>query len=104
MNMYGQGIPMQGFPNPAIFTNMPINQYMGCYEEMMRLSMLQQMIKNEQLKGMNIANFNPQFMANMMANADLMNMKQNMYQNYVRGMTPPQVPVAKKTPPIYNLT
>ncbi len=67
--------------------------------------MLQQLIKNEQLKGMNIANFNPQFMANMMANADLMNMKQNMYQNYMRGMTPPQAPVvAKKTPPIYNLT
>ena len=104
MNIYGQGMPIAGFPNPAIFTNMPINQYMGCYEEMMRLQMLQQLIKNEQMKGMNIANFNPQFMANMMANADLMNMKQNMYQNYMRGMVPPQAPVAKKTPPIYNLT
>lgn len=70
----------------------------------MRLSMLQQLLKNEQMKGMNIANFNPQFMANMMANADLMNMKQNMYQNYIRGMPQPQAPVAKKTPPIYNLT
>lgn len=104
MNMYGQGMPMPGFPNPAIFTNMPINQYMGCYEEMMRLSMLQQLIKNEQMKGMNIANFNPQLMANTMANADMMNLKQNVYQNYMRSMTPPQPPVAKKTPPIYNLT
>jgi hypothetical protein len=60
---------IQGFPNPAIFTNMPISQYMGCYEEMMRFSMLQQMMKNEQLKGMNFPNPGPQFMASLMANA-----------------------------------
>lgn len=42
---------------------------MGCYEEMMRFSMLQQMMKNEQLKGMNFPNPGPQFMASLMANA-----------------------------------
>jgi hypothetical protein len=104
MNIYGQGIPMAGFPNPAIFTNMPINQYMGCYEEMMRLSMLQQLIKNEQMKGINYGNLGPQFMASIMANAEMMNLKQNLCQNYMRNIPQPSVQAPKKNPPIYNLT
>lgn len=97
-------MPIPGFPNPAIFTNMPINQYMGCYEEMMRFSMIQQLIKNEQLKGINFGNLGPQFMANMMANVDLMNLKQNMYPNYLRNISQPAVQVPKKNPPIHDLT
>lgn len=103
--MYGQGIPIAGFPNPAIYANMPISQYMGCYEEMMRLSMLQQMFKNYQMKGINMDQNADQFMARMMAHPDMINNKQNIYQNYIQAMPlPPQVPVANKVPPIYNLT
>jgi len=63
MNIYPQGIPMNGFsnqiPNQNIMANMSVNQYMEYYNEMMRLSMLQQMIKNEQFKGITYPNMTP---------------------------------------------
>lgn len=30
--MYNQNIPMNDFPNPAVFTNMTMNQYIECYK------------------------------------------------------------------------
>ncbi len=56
------------------------------------------------MKGVNFASLGPQFMANMMANADLMNMKQNMYPNYMPNMQQPPIVITKKNSPIYNLT
>lgn len=57
------------------------------------------------MKGMNFNNFNPQFLAQLMSNPGLMNMKQNLYPNYI-GNIPQTVtpPVAKNNSPIYNLT
>ncbi len=56
------------------------------------------------MKGINIAGLGPQFMANILANADLMNMKQNMYPNYMPNMQQTPVIIPKKNSPIYNLT
>jgi len=73
---------------------------------MMKLSMIQQMIKNEQLKGMGFPNIVPQMMAGMMPTNELMNLKQNMYQNYMRNVpqAQPQPQVVKPNAPIHNLT
>lgn len=63
------------------------------------------MIKNYQMKGINLNNNVDQFMARMIAHPDLMNNKQNIYQNYIPPMPlQPQIPVVNKVPPIYNLT
>lgn len=73
---------------------------------MMKLSMIQQMIKNEQLKGMGFPNIVPQMMAGMMPTTELMNLKQNMYQQYMRNVPQPQPQpqVVKPNAPIHNLT
>lgn len=52
---------------------------------------------------MNLNNFSPQLLANIMANADLLNLKQNIYPNYMR-VAPPQAQAPEKNPPIHNLT
>ncbi len=66
--------------------------------------MIQQMLKNEQLKGMNFPGIGPQMMASMMPPADLF--KQPYYQNLLRGMAQqPQIPIQpKRNAPIHNLT
>lgn len=66
--------------------------------------MLQQMIKNEQLKAMDFNSFNPQFMAGLMMNAQQNNIGQSMYQNYARDNLQMTMPVVKKNPPINDLT
>jgi hypothetical protein len=105
MGMYSPNIAMTGFPNPAMFANMPIGQYMASYEDMMKFAMIQQMFKNEQMKGMgfpNMPNIGSQMIPGMMSNMDLLNLRQNLYQNYMRSLSQQQPP--KKNAPIHNLT
>ena len=107
MKMYSSGIQMTDFPaNPPILGNMNVNQYMEYYNEMMKLTMIQQMIKNEQFKGITYPGMGPQMMSNMIPAADLINLKQKIYQSCLRNMPQqiPQVQLPKRLAPIHNLT
>ena len=105
--MYPQGMPMTSFPSQNLLAGMNVNQYMEYYK-MMELAMYQQMFKNEQLKGMGFPNMAPQMMQGMMpASSDLINLKQNLYQNYMRRTMPQQgsqAPIPPRNAPIYDLT
>jgi hypothetical protein len=98
---------MQGFPNQNLLTGMNVNQYMEYYK-MMELAMYQSMLKNEQFKGMGFPNLGPQIMPGMMASpADLLNLKQNLYQTYMRRNMAQQAfqfQAAQRNAPIHNLT
>jgi hypothetical protein len=66
------------------------------------------MIKNEQLKGMGFPNLLPQMMSGMMATpAEFLNLKQNLYQTYMRKNMAQQIAQLQPThrnAPIHNLT
>ncbi len=98
---------MSGFPNQNLLTGMNVNQYMEYYK-MMELAMYQQMLKNEQLKGIGFPGLGAQMIPGMMSTpADLLNLKQNLYQSYMRKnmtMQPQQVQVPQRNAPIHNLT
>lgn len=101
---------MPGFPNLNMLAGMNgvnVNQYMEYYK-MMEVAMYQQMLKNEQLKGMGFPNLGAQMMPGMMSSpADLMNLRQNLYQNYMRRGMSQQVPAmqaVQRNAPIHNLT
>ena len=97
---------MSGFPNQNLLTGMNVNQYIEYYK-MMELAMYQQMLKNEQLKGISFPGLGTQMIPGMMSTpADLLNLKQNLYQSYMRKnmtMHPPQVQVPQRNAPIHNL-
>ena len=98
---------MPGFLNQNMLAGMNVNQYMEYYK-MMELAMYQQMLKNEQLKGIGFPGLGPQMIPGMMPTpADLLNLKQNLYQSYMRKnmtMQPPQVQMPQRNAPIHNLT
>ncbi len=98
---------MPGFPNQNPLNGMNVNQYMEYYK-MMELAMYQQMFKNEQLKGIGFPGLGTQMIPGMMSTpADLLNLRQNLYQSYMRKnmtMQPPQVQVPQRNAPIHNLT
>ena len=51
---------------------------------------------------MNFPNMGPQMIPGMMSNMDLLNLRQSLYQNYIRSLNQQQPP--KKNAPIHNLT
>ena len=66
--------------------------------------MLQEIFKNQQIKGINMNNSNPQ-MIEMMNSPDFINMKQHLYQNYMQPTrSNTNQSIIKNDAPIYNLT